>query len=137
MCTWQHHRIFCVFKSVRARWKRSEETNNSGRGEQSCLPSDSLMCLSAHGNNRLIKSEKKINNVEVAPGHRSREKLQLCVPLFFSLLQLFYFSDPPQAKAKRFELRWPEYHSNLNGCKWFHYQALKGSEQENEAGCGG
>lgn len=27
--------------------------------------------------------------------------------------------------------------SNLNGCKWFHYRALKGSEQENEAGCGG
>lgn len=63
-----------------------------------------LMCTSAHGNNRLIKSDqKKINNVDVAPGHRSREKLRWCVPLF-SFLQLFYFSDPPQAKTKHFTL---------------------------------
>lgn len=94
------------------------------------------MCLAAHGNNRLIKSDKERNNVAVAPGHHSREKLRSGVSLF-SFLQPFYFSDRPQAMEKHFKLRWPEYHSNLNGCKWFHYQPLKGSEQENEAGCGG
>lgn len=104
---WSEHRSIIessVFQSVRARWERSKKTNNSDWGEQSCLPSDSLMCTSAHGNNRLIKSDqKKKNNVDVAPGHRSREKLRWCVPLF-SFLQLFYFSDPPQANTKHFTL---------------------------------
>lgn len=49
----------------------------------------------------------------------------------------FIFQIHLRQRAKHFKLCWPEYHSNLNGCKWFHYQALEGSEQENEAGCGG
>lgn len=34
-----------------------------------------------------------------------------------------------KAKAKHFKLRRAEYRSNLEGCKWLHCEALKGSEE--------
>lgn len=120
--------------SISARSLETEQENKDLGVRRAKLPSLPLMCSSAHGNNRLIKADKKKKDrqkAEVAPGHRRR----VCGVLSF--LQPFYFSDPPQAKAKHFSLCRPEYHSNLKGCKWRHYQALKGGEQEKEAACGG